>query len=283
MQLIPPAKKALRQYLNGKKGGRPKPNENPKITQTKPTENPKITQTEPTENPKITQTKPTENPKITQTEPTENPKITHSISNLNNNLNTTKEEDREEKEEEENIRAREEFSSSSSSSENFVLGDFDKLCDEMLSANGTFPAKVRTMNPKYNVPNEKFDGWVEIFRTYKHSVCEDGLKSRNDVRRNFISWLPKQINAEESEKRENAQPADITFTEEQSELISSHCNPVTLSQAKQDLIKYCTKTKQSPEKAVNDFAAARDNGWSYFEIQGRISRGELMPITPKKR
>ena len=195
----------------------------------------------------------------------------------NKNINNKEEEDKEE----------EKKSSSSSNLSDLVvttqppLTDFDKLCDEMLTASGTFSEKVRMLNPKYNVPNEKFDGWVQSFRHYKHTVGEDGLKSRNDVRRNFINWLPAQIRAEESGQTAQVSAEDIAFTEEQKKVIAAHCHPVQLFQATADLVRYCTKNKLPPERAVSDFAEAIENSWGYFELQAIIRKGDLLPKTRK--
>lgn len=80
-------------YENGKKGGRPKKNENPTITQSKPKHNPSITQAKPNNNPTITQSKPNHNPIETQLQesPLDNISNLENISNNTNNNLFTKE------------------------------------------------------------------------------------------------------------------------------------------------------------------------------------------------
>lgn len=190
----------------------------------------------------------------------------NSFNNKNNNKNSNLNDD--------DIRAREEISSSSSS-ENFVLGDFDKLCDEMLSANGTFAANVRTMNPRYNVTDEKFNGWVDKFRHYKHTVGDDGLKSRNDVRKNFINWLRSQVKAEDVDCSTSDVEAD--FSDEQKARIGSVCGIPYHPTAINDLKKYMCKCNVPPETAVEEYVSARANGYGHFELQRILSSGGRLP------
>ena len=74
---------------NGKKGGRPRKENNQTITNEKPSNNQTKTKTKPKHNPTITNEKPSNNQTKTKTKPKHNPTITNEkpSNNLNDNVN----------------------------------------------------------------------------------------------------------------------------------------------------------------------------------------------------
>ncbi|MDD6581579.1 MAG: hypothetical protein PUF10_02730 [Bacteroidales bacterium] len=174
-------------------------------------------------------------------------------------------EDIEEKDDDENnAHAREKFSSSSSS-----LKDFYSLCEEMKSGS-KFSEEVRMLNPLYNVSDEKYDDWVMKFMQYKKLVADDGFKSRSDVRKNFINWLPSQLKKEQelSAAKEYTLPPEVQKMAV--DAIKSRVTYLTDQQILEPLTAYCKKTGKNPTDVINDCIKSLDKEHIWGEVRSAL-------------